>query len=125
MKICVSASGNTIESNMDQRFGRAPYFIIADTDTMEYEAVENVAAVTGGGAGVASGQMMIDKGVFAVITGNLGPNAMNVLKAANIRMYHGEAVSVKENIKKYENGLLKKIEATAPSHYGMGFRGSK
>lgn len=125
MKICVSSSGNSAESTMDPRFGRAAYFVIADTDTMEYEVIENAAAASGGGAGITSGQMMVDKGVTAVITGNMGPNAMNVLKAANIEIYRGAAVPVKENIEKFKKGLLEKINATVPSHYGMGMQGGK
>jgi len=125
MKICISSSGDSSESTMDPRFGRAAYFVIADTDTMEYEVIENAAAASGGGAGITSGQMMVDKGVTAVITGNMGPNAMNVLKAANIEIYRGAAVSVKENIEKFKKGLLEKIDTTVPSHYGMGLQGGK
>jgi predicted Fe-Mo cluster-binding NifX family protein len=123
MKICISSTGNTTESPMDPRFGRASYFVVADTDTLECEVIENTAAVSGGGAGITSGQMMVDKGVTAVITGNMGPNAMNVLKAADIDIYRGAAASVKENINKFKNGLLEKIDATVPSHYGMGVQG--
>ena len=120
MKVCISSSGNSLDSKMDPRFGRAAYFVIADTDTMESEIIENSAAVSGGGAGISSGQLMVDKGVTAVITGNVGPNAMNVLKAANIEIYRGIDVSVKENIAKFKKGLLEKINTTVPSHYGMG-----
>jgi len=120
MEVCVSSSGNSVESTMDPRFGRAAYFVIADTDTVEYEIIENTAAASGGGAGITSGQLMVDKGVEAVITGNVGPNAMNVLKTANIEIYRGEPVSVKENIEKFKKGLLEKITATVPPHFGIG-----
>jgi len=122
MKICISSNGNSVDSTMDPRFGRAAYFVIADTDTMEFEIIENSAVASGGGAGITSGQLMVDKGVAAVITGNMGPNAMNVLKAANIEIYHGAAISVKENIEKFKKGLLEKINTTVPSHYGMSFK---
>lgn len=119
MIVCISSKGNSMESAMDPRFGRAVYFIIADTDTMQFEVVENDAAASGGGAGITSGQLMVDKGVQAVITGNIGPNAMNVLVAANIEIYHGVAASVKENIEKLNRGLLEKISKTVPSHSGI------
>lgn len=125
MKVCVSSNGNSLESTMDPRFGRAAYFVIADTDTMKSEIIENIAAASGGGAGITSGQLMVDKGVEAVITGNVGPNAMNVLKAANIEIYRGESVSVKENIEKFKKGLLEKITATVPSHFGIGVQGGQ
>ncbi len=125
MKVCISSKGNSLESIMDPRFGRAAYFIIADTETMENEAVENSAAASGGGAGVTSGQFMVDKEVTAVITGNVGPNAMNVLKAADIEVYRGVDISVKENIEKFKKGLLEQISKTVPSHYGLGVQEEK
>lgn len=122
MKVCISSSGNSLDSKMDPRFGRAAYFVIADTGTMETEIIENSAATSGGGAGITSGQLMVDKGVAAVVTSNVGPNAMSVLKAANIEIYRGVDVSVKENIEKFKKGLLEKINTTVPSHYGMSLR---
>lgn len=120
MKICISSSGNSVDNIMDARFGRAAYFVIVDTDTMETEVVENAAAASGGGAGITSGQLMVDKGVSVLITGNVGPNAMDVLKAGNIEVYRGEPISVKENIEKLKKGLLEKITTTVPSHFGIG-----
>lgn len=120
MRVCVSSSGGSLDSKMDPRFGRAAYFIIADTDAMEPEIIENSAAASGGGAGITSGQLMVDKEVETVITGNVGPNAMNVLKAANIEIYRGVDISIRENIEKFNMGLLEKINTTVPSHYGMG-----
>jgi predicted Fe-Mo cluster-binding NifX family protein len=125
MKICISSKGDSVDSIMDPRFGRAAYFVITDIDTMESEIIENLAAASGGGAGIASGQMMADKGVEAVITGNVGPNAMNVLKAAKIEIYRGESASVQENIEKYKKGLLEKINTTVPSHSGMSSQEEK
>lgn len=122
MKVCISSKGNTIQSVIDPRFGRAAYFIIADIETMEVELIENSASTSGGGAGITSGQLMVDKGVTAVITGNVGPNAMNVLSAANIEVYRGDLISVEENIKKFKKGQLEKINTTVSAHFGMGMK---
>ncbi len=120
MKICVTSSGSSADSRMDARFGRAEYFIIADTESMDFESVQNPAALAGGGAGVQSGQMMADRGIKAVVTGNVGPNAMNVLNASGIEVYRGKAVSVNENVEKFKAGELEKINETVQSHFGMG-----
>lgn len=122
MKICVSSSGNTIESKLDPRFGRAAYFVIVDLDTMEAEVIENSAAASGGGVGITSGQLMVDKDVKAVVTGNVGPNAMNVLSAASIEVYRGEAASVKENAEKYKAGQLQKINNSVSAHSAFGLK---
>ncbi len=120
MKIAVSAAGNTMESPLDQRFGRAASFIIVETKTMEYEVIDNSAAASSGGAGISAAQLVADKGAEAVITGNVGPNAMNVLKAAKIEIYKGSAVSVKENVELHKKGALERISTTVPAHSGMG-----
>lgn len=120
MKICITASSNSVESALDPRFGRTPYFIIMDTDKKDLEILENSAAISGSGAGIASGQLIIDKGVEVVITGSLGPNAMHVLQAAGIKAYQGTNKSVQENIHDFTEGLLKEIDTTAAPHSGMG-----
>lgn len=120
MKIAVSAAGNTMESSLDQRFGRAASFIIVESQTMAYEAIDNSAAASSGGAGISAAQLIVDKGAEAVITGNVGPNAMNVLKAANMDIYKGNAVSVKENVELLKKGALEKISTTVTAHFGMG-----
>lgn len=119
MKVCVTANGSTLESTLDPRFGRADYFVIVDTNTMEFEPVENSAAQAAGGAGITSAQSVVDKGITVVITGNVGPNAMNVLKAGEIEIYKGLSASIKENVEKYNKGLLEKIDKTVPRHFGM------
>lgn len=125
MKIAVSAAGDTIESSMDMRFGRAPFFIMIDSDTGDYEAVDNGAAQSSGGAGIAAAQMVVDKGAEAVITGNMGPNAMRVLTAGDIPVYGGSQSTVEENVEQLKKGLLTKIETTAPAHFGMGGQGRR
>jgi predicted Fe-Mo cluster-binding NifX family protein len=87
---------------------------------MEYEAAGNAAAASSGGAGISAAQSVADKGAEAVITGNVGPNAMNVLKAAGIEIYRGSAASVKENVELFVKGALEKISAAVPPHFGMG-----
>ena len=120
MKIAVSATGNSMESQLDQRFGRAASFIIVETTTMDFEAIDNTGVASSGGAGISAGQLVADKEAEALITGNVGPNAMNVLKAAKIEIYKGIASTVKENVELFKKGTLEKINTTVPSHFGMG-----
>jgi len=120
MKITVSATGNTMDSQIDQRFGRAAAFVFVETDTMDFEAIDNAAAASSGGAGIAAAQLVADKDVKAVITGNVGPNAMNVLNAANIGIYKVGALTVKENVELFKKGELERISKTVPAHFGMG-----
>jgi len=120
VKVCISSTGNSLDSKMDPRFGRASYFAILDTETSNFEIIENEASISGGGAGITSGQLMVDKGVKALVTGNVGPNAMDVLKAAGIDIYKGCSASLKDNLDKLKKDELEKINSTVPSHFGMG-----
>jgi predicted Fe-Mo cluster-binding NifX family protein len=122
MKIAVSAMGKTLDSETDPRFGRAQSFIFVETDTMAYEAIDNGGEAASGGAGISAAQLIANKNVKALITGSVGPNAMNVLKAAAIEIYKGGRASVSENVALFMEGALEKISDTVPPHHGMGAR---
>ena len=81
MKIAISSTGSDLNSTVDERFGRCPFFAIAEIDNNEIkstEFVENTSANQMGGAGMTAAQAVADKGVNAVITGNMGPRAFSV-----------------------------------------------
>lgn len=113
MKICVSSQGNTLDSQIDPRFGRCLYFLVVDPETLKYEAIKNPNIDAMGGAGIQSGQLVADRQVKAVITGNVGPNAFQTLKAAGIEILTGITGSVKEAIEKYKKGDF--VAAQGPS----------
>ena len=115
MKLCVSSTGKDMGSRVDTAFGRAPVFLIIDTDTMDVEVVENPAATAGHGAGIAAAQTVSDKGVDAVLSGYVGPNAFNALQAAGIRIFEGAAENdtVQEAVTRFNRSEYK--ETTTPS----------
>ncbi len=120
MKICVTSQGDNLDAQVDPRFGRCPYFIIADTDTSEIEAIQNPNVSGMGGVGVQTGQLMSEKQVKAVLTGNVGPNAFRTLQVAEIDVITGISGSVKEAIEKYKSGELKPADdSSVDSKFGM------
>ncbi|MDN5302917.1 MAG: hypothetical protein PWQ60_2431 [Thermoanaerobacteraceae bacterium] len=108
MKIAITSSGSDLDSMVDERFGRCRYFIFADSDTKEFEAVENEYASGAHGTGVQVAQFIVDKGISALITGNVGPNAMRVLMESGIEVYTTRSMTVKEALEHFEKGNLDK-----------------
>ena len=120
MKAAISSNGENLNSQLDPRFGRCPFFLIVNPEDMSFEVFENDSAVQGGGAGVQAAQFLASQGVEAVITGNCGPNAVQTLSAAGIELFGGQAGTVKEVVERFKNGHLKPTnEATVASHFGM------
>ena len=121
MKIAITATAASLDAEIDPRFGRCQYFIIADPETMQFEALENSSAMAGGGAGVSTAQMIAGIGIEAVLTGNCGPNAYQGLSAAGIKVITGVSGKVREAIQDYKAGKLKASpESNVAEHFGMG-----
>ena len=121
MKICVTASSGSLDAQADPRFGRCQYFVIVDSDTMEFETMANAGVDTMGGAGIQAAQAVANKGVEVVITGNIGPNAFQTLSAAGIKVITGAFGTVRDVIGLYKSGQLKATSgATVGEHFGMG-----
>ncbi len=120
MKICITSEGKTLDSKVDQRFGRARNFIFFDTDTGVFEAEDNPNAQFQGGAGIQSGQLVAAKGARAVLTGNVGPNAHQVLSLAGIEVFTGVSGTIKEAIDGYKNNQYKTTDSpSVGSKFGM------
>ena len=121
MKIAITSTGETLDSQVDPRFGRAAWFIVADSDSMEFEAVANDNVSAAGGAGISSAKVVIDTGTQAVLTGNCGPNAHRTLTAGGVKVYTGAVGTVKEAIEKFNGGELSANEGpNVDSHFGAG-----
>jgi predicted Fe-Mo cluster-binding NifX family protein len=119
MKIAVSATGNDLQAQVDQRFGRCQYFIIYDSETRDFTCLNNESQFASGGAGIQSGQTVQKSGAVVVLTGNVGPNAMKVLQAANIKVFTGVRGTVNSAIQNYLGGKYTETkDATVDTKFG-------
>jgi len=112
MKVCITARGTSLDSPVDERFGRAEVFLLVETETMDLEALSNTRGRDSHGVGIASGSLIADAGAEALLTGHCGPKALEVLSAAGIRVYNGARGTVRETLDAFLQGELN--EAVAP-----------
>jgi len=111
MKIAVTSKGQDLQSDIDPRFGRAAYIIVVDTESLEFEAIDNSTNANAfKGAGIQAATMMSDKGVNALLTGFCGPNAFKVLKAAGINVSSDLEGTVNEAVQAFNAGQITFID---------------
>ena len=97
MKIVITTQGDSPDSEVDPRFGRAQNFLVYDTETDAYTPVSNTQNLQAQqGAGIQAGRTVADSGAQAVLTGNCGPRGFATLAAANIQICTGATGTVQE-----------------------------
>lgn len=120
MRIAISATGAELDAPASPVFGRCPVYVFVDTDTMASEALENPAVAASGGAGIQAAQFVVEQGAQAVVTGSVGPNAFDVLKAAQVGVYPYAGGTVRQAVEAFAAGRLQAASvATGPQHAGM------
>ena len=125
-KICISSTGKDLNANVDPRFGRSEYFLIVDPENKDYELIINESQNEMGGAGIKAAERIARNDVKYVITGNVGPNAFQTLKAAGIKVISGVSGNISNVIDQFNRGELKeKNSPSVGSHFGMKFKGGE
>jgi len=107
MRIAISSTGESLDSQMDPRFGRASLFLVYDTDTKEEKVVSNNDSVNmAHGAGIHAAENVARQEVQYVLTGQCGPKAFRTLQAAGIKIITGMSGTVRDVVEKFEAGGL-------------------
>lgn len=109
MIVCVSAADKGLSAEIDPRFGRCGFFTFVDTETKEHHSLANPGASAVGGAGPQAAQFVADQGAEAVITGEVGPNALTTLDTLAIKIYEATGGTVEEAVRQFREGSLKEI----------------
>jgi len=122
MKIAITTSGSDLDAPVDPRLGRAGSFILYDTETAEWSLLDNAQGVNAAhGAGVQAGSALVNAGVEAVLTGNAGPRAFQILSASKIKVCVGLGGTVREAIEQFKAGKLQAAGgASVGAHFGTG-----
>ncbi len=119
MKIAITSTGKSLDSAIDSRFGRAKTFIVFDTETNGFEAIDNAQNLNASqGAGIQAAQNLVNAGAEILITGHCGPKAFKTLVAGNIKVFYASKGLVEEVINQYKNNELAATDnADVESHW--------
>ncbi len=111
MKVAIASKGKGLNSEIDDRFGRAEYFVIIDLDTLEEETIENISKNESSGAGGNTVRALFNKKVDAIISPELGPKAVTAVQAFEIKVYKkGDFKIVKDVLKAFQNNELEEVD---------------
>jgi predicted Fe-Mo cluster-binding NifX family protein len=102
MKICIATIAPNLDSQISPVFGRVPYFLIVDSETEEFKAIENIAGKASRGAGIAAAQAVASEKVKVAIAGMVDPNAQFVLEQSGIKIITGVSGTAKEVLEKFK-----------------------
>ncbi len=112
MKVAFTTSGHDLDSPLDSRFGRAPAFLLYDTERELFRLIRNEQNLNAAqGAGIQAAQTVARAGAGCLVTGHCGPKAFTVLKAAGIKVFNTNAPTVKAALQLYGEGRLAEAAA--------------
>lgn len=120
MKILVTSSEPNLNGKTEKRFGHAKYFILIDTNSMEFQAIPNAID----GQNQVTIADILNMHLDAIVTGNIGPGSFETLNQAHIPVYVVRNKTVKEVVELLNSGELKPIEEPTMKnspHDGGGF----
>ena len=95
MRIGVLADGPELSSEVSEDFGHAPFFLIVESESLDFTVVEN-EFMDAEGAGMKVAQSIVEIGVDAVVVGGIGTHGFNILNKAGIDVSYDEEGTVEE-----------------------------
>ena len=119
MKIAITAKGDTLDSDVDPRFGRAAYILVVDTETLAFEVIDNAVNQNAfKGAGIQAATSVCDKDAEILLTGFCGPNAFETLAEANIKVANDQTGTVMETVNRFKEGnVVYSEQANTEGHW--------
>ena len=103
-KLAVSATGPTLEADIDPRFGHCRYYLLVDPSDLSFETLENPHGRAPRGVGVPTAKLLSDRGVDIVLTGHCGPGTVAATAWSGIDVKTGWSGTVREAIERYRMG---------------------
>ncbi|MFO7736122.1 MAG: NifB/NifX family molybdenum-iron cluster-binding protein [bacterium] len=112
MKVAVTTTGKNLDAPFEYRFGRAPGFIIYDTDEKSFEIIDNSMNLKAAqGAGIQAAKDIVKSGATALITGHCGPKAFQILSQKGVQIYNAKVENVAEAVEFFVEGKLTPLKS--------------
>jgi predicted Fe-Mo cluster-binding NifX family protein len=86
MKVAITSTGNSLESKLDNHFGRCSYFVVFDTESHAIEFIPNPNKEKIEGAGPASVQLIASRGAAKVVSGEFGAKVKSIFDSLKIQL---------------------------------------
>jgi len=120
MKICISACGRDLDSEVDPQFGRCNYFVVIDSEIGSVTSIKNPGSEAPSGAGIRAAEAIAGAGIDILLTGSVGPNSFSILSEAGVKTHYGIRGKVAFALHEYQTGKLAALERpNASVHGGM------
>ena len=119
MKLAIALKENDYNSSVDERFGRAPFFIIIDSDTKEFEIIENEAKDEATGAGLKAVKNLLKYEIDTIIAWEIGPKAGELIYDLEIPTFKFKDLEkVDEIVNAFNENTLEKYDLS-PKPMGL------
>lgn len=112
-RVAVTVGSPGLDVEVEPKFGRAPFIVLVDPETMAWESLANPGWDARGGAGVRVAQVLSDHRVSDAVSGDFGPNAEDALEAAGIAMHRcGSGTTARKAVDLLKAGDLPELWPT-------------
>lgn len=109
MKIAITSFGPNLTSQLCPRLGSCAYFLVIDPADMNFDVFDNKHESSTGCNGIQAARFLMSKKIHAVITGRCRPETFKILSDAGIYLYLNQSGTVKEVLKSYRIGQLRRV----------------
>lgn len=105
MKILLATESDSLKSKIAKRFGKAPYYLIYDSETKKTETRINPGHDDNHSALID----LVNEGVLHFIVGNTGPNAFDVLNNLGAKLYLARNFTAEEALHAFLNNEIEPL----------------
>jgi predicted Fe-Mo cluster-binding NifX family protein len=107
MKIAIPSTGETLTSLISDTLGRAPFILIYESSTGEFDSIENPGFQIQDGSGLKASDIVLKSKADILLTREIGRKSYSVLQKEHIKI---QLLSAGGTVKSAINKYLKKKE---------------